>query len=84
MKPQIVIPSYKRVQQLKDKTLAMLRSYDIPDNICKIYVATDDELKAYQQEIKGDYDWQVIGRPGIGYLRNYISKHNKPKATLPS
>ena len=29
MKAQIVIPSYKRVQQLKDKTLAMLRSYDI-------------------------------------------------------
>ena len=82
MKAQIVIPSYKRVQQLKDKTLAMLRSYDIPDNICKIYVATDDELKAYQQEIKGDYDWQVIGRPGIGYLRNYISKHNKPNEWL--
>lgn len=82
MKAQIVIPSYKRVEQLKNKTLAMLRSYNIPDDICKIYVANDDELAAYQQVIEGNYDWQVIGRPGIGYLRNYISKHNKENEWL--
>tara|TARA_R100000995_G_scaffold77134_1_gene47060 strand:+ start:5699 stop:6499 length:801 start_codon:yes stop_codon:yes gene_type:complete len=82
MKAQIVIPSYKRVDILKNKTLAMLRSYNVPDNKCKIYVATDEQLTEYQNEIKGEYDWQVIGRPGIGYLRNYISQNNKANEWL--
>tara|TARA_R110002020_G_scaffold34640_11_gene105202 strand:+ start:670 stop:1461 length:792 start_codon:yes stop_codon:yes gene_type:complete len=73
---KIVIPSYRRQDILKVRTLQMLKSYSIPDEQVNIYCATEEELKTYQDTITGNYRWEVIGQAGIANARNYITENN--------
>ena len=66
----IVIPSYHRAIQLKEKTLKMLKSYNIPLDKIYIFVANDEEAVIYAKE---NPKYRIIvGVLGIASQRNFI------------
>lgn len=73
---KIVIPSYKRAETLKTKTLSVLEGYGIPASNIDIWVADDNEYEVYTQSYKGTpYENNIrIGVPTIGAQRNHIEK----------
>lgn len=78
MKYVVAIPSYKRSDLLKEKTLAMLKAGGVPKNRIHIFVANADEKEAYEKAIpKTLYKEIVVGVKGINQQRAFISKHFK-------
>lgn len=74
MNYQIAIPSYKRPETIKLKTLRVLDEYKIdPENIT-IFVADKDELTSYKKSL-GDKYKLVVGVPTIGAQRNFIERY---------
>ena len=84
----IAIPSYKRQETLKKRTLALLQHYKIPSNKIYIFVATPEEKKLYQEHLDSNtYRELVVGKPGIQNIRNFMPKidgfiHLRPKKSL--
>ena len=80
----IAIPSYKRAETLRDKTLALLKSYDVPSQKIHVFVANKDEYDIYKSTlIAGTYGHMHIGVPGMAAIRNYITQFfPKGKAIL--
>lgn len=76
MEYKIVIPSYKRTETLKNKTLKVLESYNIPKEKIEIWVANTAEYIDYQLALKGTpYEKNIfVGVPTLGAQRNYIEK----------
>lgn len=73
---RVVIPSYKRDQTLKTKTLSVLKSYEIDPERVHIFVADDQEYEVYKKMLRDEpFDNLHIGLPGLGPVRNYIRKH---------
>jgi hypothetical protein len=73
---QIAIPSYKRPETIKRKTLKVLESYNINPNRITIFVANGEELTAYTNSLSGTpYQNIVVGVPTIGAQRNFIEKY---------
>lgn len=73
---QIAIPSYKRPETIKRKTLKVLESYNIDPNRVTIFVADGEELNAYTNSLLGNpYQKIVVGVPTIGAQRNFIEKY---------
>lgn len=71
----IAIPSYKRAETLRDKTLALLQSYKVPAARIHIFVANKEEYDLYKQTLKpGSYGHLHIGEPGMAAIRNCITK----------
>ena len=71
----IAIPSYKRTETIKKKTLKGLESYNIDPKKITIFVANDEEYKAYSNSLKDTpYNNLVIGVPTIGAQRNFIER----------
>lgn len=70
----IAIPSYKRIDILKDKTLTTLESYNIPQNKIYIFLANKEEYEKYKTEIGGKYNY-VLGVLKLYKQRNFISKY---------
>lgn len=71
----IAIPSYKRAELLKLKTLTVLQKYKIPRNRIYIFVADKDEEKNYTETIPSEmYGKIIIGEKGLKNQRNFISK----------
>lgn len=70
----IVVPSYRRVDTFKNKTLAMLDSYSVDMNRLHVFVASLEEEKRYRTVTPGEATI-VIGVPGMMNIRNYISEH---------
>ena len=71
----IAIPSYKRTETIKKKTLKVLESYNIDPKKITIFVANDEEYKAYSNSLKDTpYNNLVIGVPTIGAQRNFIER----------
>lgn len=68
---QIAIPSYKRPQVLVKKTLRMLSSAQVPQDIITIFVASQEEAAMY---ILPGYKI-VVGRPGINHQRRFIEEY---------
>ena len=68
---QIAIPSYKRTQLLKDKTLATLKRYGVDNSKITVFVANEDEHKHYEQVIGKDYKI-VVGVIGLSRQRKFI------------
>jgi hypothetical protein len=72
----IAIPSYKRAETLRDKSLAVLKEYKIDPKRIDIFVANKDEEKVYKETLEpGTYNKIIVGVPKIGPQRNFISEY---------
>ena len=71
----IAIPSYKRAETLRDKTLTVLSHYRIPPNKIHVFVATKAEHDTYKATLKpGSYGYLHIAEPGMAAVRNFITR----------
>ena len=69
----IAIPSYKRAELCRDKTLAMLRDNNIPANKIYVYLANKEEKDEYEKILeKCTYNELVIGIKGLVHQRQFI------------
>jgi len=67
----VAIPSYNRVETLKEKTLALLQEYRIPK--AKIYVfVANKEQEALYKELEDRVGHIVVGVKGLAEVRNFI------------
>ena len=72
----IAIPSYKRAETLRDKTLTVLQHYRIPAAKIHVFVANKAEYDTYKATLKpGSYGHMHIAEPGMAAVRNYITRH---------
>ena len=72
----IAIPSYKRAETLRDKSLKLLHEYNVEPRRIYIFVANKDEEKVYKGVLDSKtYNKIVIGVPKIGPQRNFISDY---------
>jgi hypothetical protein len=70
---RIAIPSYKRSETLKKKTLALLSRHNIDPKRVTIFVANDSERKIYEKALKDSpYKNLVVGELGIMEIRNFM------------
>ena len=76
---RIVIPTYKRPHILKDKTLKLLDSHNIPPERIDILIATPKEGKEYKLVLPEKYHNRIIYhyQKGIGAVRNFIQSYYK-------
>lgn len=74
MNYKIAIPSYKRPDIIKQKTLSLLKKYNIDNNKITIFVADEDEKKIYKQSLKNEYKI-IVGVHTIGEQRNFIERY---------
>ena len=74
MNYKIAIPSYKRPETIKKKTLSILEKHNISKDKITIFVADEEEEKAYKYCLKNDFKI-VVGVPTIGAQRNFIEKY---------
>lgn len=73
---EIAIPSYKRAETLRDKTLTVLKGYNIPSDKITIFVADKDEESIYKNTLLPEtYGKIVIGVKGMGAIRNFITEY---------
>jgi hypothetical protein len=73
---QIAIPSYKRPETIKKKTLKVLDSHNIDPNRVTIFVANAEELESYTNSLLDTpYQKLVVGVPTIGAQRNFIERY---------
>ena len=69
----IAIPSYKRHDQIMEKSLSTLKEYRIPPSRITIFVANTEEKKLYEEAIpKGTVKDIVVGILGMDKIRNFI------------
>ena len=66
----IAIPSFKRSVQIREKTLKVLKSYDIPPTKIFIFVASDEEAVIYAKENPAYRI--IVGERGLPQQRNFI------------
>ena len=72
----IVIPSYKRPEGCRDKSLAVLREYNIPKDQIVVVVANAEEKVAYEAVLDPKtYKEILVGVPGLANVRNWIFNH---------
>lgn len=76
MSYQIVIPTYGRAHILKEKTLSLLHTYQIPKKQITLFVANKGEYDIYSKEIPSSlYGSMIIGHPGLVEQRNFIMNY---------
>lgn len=76
MNYQICIPSYRRAETLKKKTLATLSKYNIDPNVVTIFVADQAEFNDYTAALASTpYKNVVVGELGIGNQRRFIQNY---------
>jgi len=71
MNYRIAIPSYKREKTIKDKTLSYLKDCGMENEIIDIFVADDEEYKAYSYLKEEGYNL-IVGQKGIRNQREFI------------
>jgi hypothetical protein len=75
---QIGIPSYRRQETLKEKTLAFLNRHNIDPKRVTIFVADEAEYKIYTKALQeSPYNKIVIAAPGIMGVRNFMAQYYK-------
>jgi hypothetical protein len=73
---EVAIPSYKRPETLRDKTLTVLKHYRIPASKITVFVADKEQEKLYKDTLKeGSYGKIIVGIVGMGAIRNFISDY---------
>ena len=71
----IAIPSYKRQDQIVDKTLSTLKHYKIPPSKITVFVADKEEKKIYEEAIpKEAVNDIVIGVLGMDKIMKFYSR----------
>jgi len=74
----IAIPSYKRSDILKKKTIAMLKRYKIHSKKINIFLANRTEHNEYKKALDPrTYNKLIVGKVGIKGIRNFMSQHFK-------
>ena len=68
--PRLCIPSYKRSETIKNKTLKFLKDSKYPSELIYIFVASEEELLLYQNSCPG-YNI-IVGVPVLVNQRNFI------------
>jgi|694.fasta_scaffold46443_5 hypothetical protein len=69
----ICIPSYKRSEVCKDKTLATLHKHKIDPKSIYVYVANKEDYDLYEKTLdKNTYNKLVIGKKGLVPQRQFI------------
>ena len=69
----IAIPSYKRAETLKTKTLTLLREHKIPHELINIFVANEEEVEIYKKTLDPQSYGSIIkGVIGMRAIRNFI------------
>ena len=72
----VAIPSYKRPQTLKNKSLRVLQEQKIDPKRIDIFVADKEQEDIYKNELpKGAYNKIIVGKPGIKNIRNFMPKY---------
>lgn len=72
----VAIPSYKRAETLRDKTLNTLIRCNVPSNKIHVFVANNEEYDIYKNVlIPGTYYRLIVGVPGLAKVRNFISDY---------
>ena len=70
---RFVIPSYKRSETVRDKTLSVLTKYNVDPNKVTIFVANEEELADYKRSLQNTpYKNFAVGQVGIGAIRNFM------------
>lgn len=70
----IVIPSYKRPDRLREATLTYLKEQGIPAKQITVVVATKEEFDIYKEKVPKElYGKMIIGKPGVMEVRNFIT-----------
>jgi len=70
----VAIPSYKRAETLRDKTLATLKEHRIPAERIHVFVATPEEKDLYAKTLEaGTYGKLIVAIPGMAAVRNFIT-----------
>lgn len=78
----IAIPSYKREETLKNKTLRVLQEQRIPKEKIFIFVGNQEEYEKYQQVLPKYYNQIVIGQVGMMNIRNFITDYFPEKQKI--
>jgi hypothetical protein len=71
---EIAIPSYRRAETLARKTLAYLKTTDVPLARATVFVASDQERQDYEAVLGGEVRI-VVGALGMRGARNFIQQH---------
>ena len=72
----IAIPSYKREETLKKKTMKVLNEYNIPRKKIFVFVSDKNQQKLYEDILEPkSYNKIVVGKPGIQHIRNFMPKY---------
>ncbi len=70
---KIAIPSYKRPETLKKKTLMLLSRHNIDPKRVTVFVANESERKIYEKALKdSQYKKLIVGEHGIKNIRNFM------------
>jgi hypothetical protein len=71
---EVAIPSYKRHEAIKEKTLATLMRYGIPASKITVFVANKEEEALYKTSLDPrTYGKIVVGVKGMHDIRNFIT-----------
>jgi len=72
----VAIPSYKRPNTLKTKTLRLLEHYNIDPKKVTIFVANEEEKQVYAEALADTpYTDLVVGVAGMGAIRRFIQQY---------
>jgi len=83
MEYSIVVPSYKRAEGCRDKTLAVLHSYNIPKEKIYVVVADKEQKEEYEKVLDPKtYGKILVGVLGLANVRNWIFEHFPKGAPL--
>lgn len=72
----VAIPSYKRMETLKEKSLATLQRYNIPASKIYIFVADKEQEEEYRKALdKGTYNKIIVAIKGVREVHNFITAY---------
>jgi len=79
----VAIPSYRRAEALRDKTLALLASHFVDPERIEVFVASEEERRRYEKVLPPEsYGKLIVGEPGMRAIRNFIQMHYPPGQPL--
>lgn len=71
----VSVPTFKRPETIKKKTLRVLDEYGIDKSKITVFVSGPEEYEAYSKSLEGKYNIIDSGVKTIGGTRNFIEKY---------
>jgi hypothetical protein len=79
----VAIPTYQRVETIARRTLTTLREGGVPAALIHLFVASEAERASYAAGLDAStYGKIIVGVPGLGAQRNFITDHYPDGARL--